>query len=161
MISNDFATLTAAPRPLTIGGQTYQLHPLTIGDLGRLQAWLETQLPDPVAAALKHCTPDVPVATQKFMLAEAIAQASKPRIKLGTPEADVLINSFGGVCEMLILSIRKGDSNFNRDDAERLFDVMTPADIVRAMSLTGTDLVMSGADPDPKATTTPTPTATG
>ncbi len=155
MISNDFATLSGSARPLSVAGTTYHVHPLTLGDYGKLQAWLETQIPDPVAVAVRNCTADVPISLQKHMISEALAIASKPRLKLGTPEADAIINSFGGVCEVLILSIQKGDPTFSREDAERLFNSMTAADLSRAFTYSAVDMVMSGeGGTDPKAETT-------
>lgn len=154
VIDNDFATVAGSPRPLTVSGTTYYVHPLTFGDYGKLQAWLETQIPDPVAVAVRNCTADVPIALQKHMISEALAIASKPRIKLGTPEADVLLNSFCGVCETLIISIQKGDPTFSREAAERLFSSMTTADLAKTFTYSAVDMVMSGGDPDPKAVTT-------
>ena len=41
----DAQTASGAGAKVTLGGRELTLHPLTVGDLGELQAWVHTQLP--------------------------------------------------------------------------------------------------------------------
>ena len=38
-------------KPIKFGDQEYRLSPLTVADLGELQQWVYTKLPDPIAVA--------------------------------------------------------------------------------------------------------------
>jgi hypothetical protein len=144
--------LTAAPRRLTLGGEVYEVHPLTLADLGKLQSWLDSQLPDPMAAAQRHIDAVKPtMEVQKYLYRTALEQAGRTRIFLGTPEAAQYLNSIDGVIELLYLGVSKGRPAFTRDDAREVFSRMTPADVLRLQQ--GTELDQVQDQPDPKAAT--------
>lgn len=146
---SDLAKLTAQPKPFVAGGVTYQVYPLTIGELGKLQAWIDAQYLDPIALALSHCD-GLPVQKQKFLMEMAIAQASKPKPRLGSPEAAELLNSIGGLTETLYLGIAKGDPSFTREMAAKVVAELTPDTLGSVQEQTEIAAVM----PDPKAPTT-------
>jgi hypothetical protein len=146
------ATLSNQPRPLTIDGVTYLVHPLTLDDFGKLQAWVQEQFPDPLQVAADRL--DLfPVPVQKHLVAMAIEQASKPRPRLGQPEADALVRSMDGTLELMRIAIAKGDPSFTRDKARALYARMNLAHLSMLYASTGADVVLS----DPKAETTKTP----
>src|SRR4051794_27592650 len=126
----DLATLTNTPRTLTVDGRDYRIHPLTLNDLGELQEWVNTQLPDPVEAiadspGFKRLPPEA----QKYAIRCAVELASKGKRRLGSPEATELINSTDGVCQLLFLTIKRGDPAFTQDDARKLSGCLTPRHI--------------------------------
>jgi hypothetical protein len=125
--------------------------PLTLADLGELQAWLDTQLPDPLAVVKRHIdSGGVPMEQAKFLYAEALKEASKTRIHLSSPDALVYLNGANGVIEMLYLSIRKGRPDWTRDQARKVFEALTPADIQRIQNITELDQVVPNSeDHDP------------
>ena len=95
---NSISSLTGQPRPLTAGGQTYQIYPLTIDDLGQLQGWIDSHFPDPfqtVQAAI--AAGNFNVTQQQFLLARAVEQSVRPRHLIGTPVADELLQSVEGL----------------------------------------------------------------
>jgi hypothetical protein len=152
---NDLASLTAAPRPLTIGGKTYQVRPLTIDDYGRLQAWLDAQWPDPFDAvnaeiARREYSP----AQQKHLLTSALELATRPKPKIGSDEAEPVVSSAKGVAQILYLAIRRDDPSFTVADAEAILPAMTPADFAKIFRASEAEHVLG--DPDPKATGTTT-----
>lgn len=164
---NDLATLNGKPRTLKVDGRDYLFYPLTLDDLGGLQAWVDAQTPDPFALAHGQINSGRFTIDQcKFLLKTAMEMAAKGAPKLGTDEADLLLQSAEGVKEVLFLSVRKGDPGFSRGDAAGLFRKVTQGDVAALFRATGLVEagVAAGADSDPKAQTgspTPTPTADG
>jgi len=148
---SNLTSLTGSPRTVTLGGEPYQVFPLTLADLGELQAWLDTQLPDPLAVVKRHIdSGGVPMEQAKFLYAEALKEASKTRIHLSSPDALVYLNGANGVIEMLYLSIRKGRPDWTRDQARKVFEALTPADIQRIQNITELDQVVPNSeDHDP------------
>lgn len=148
---NDLGTLNAKPRRLAVAGREYLVYPLTLDDFGGLQRWVDAQFPDPLQTVADYIErrPDLPVAVQKHLYAQAVQQAGQPRPRLGTPEADTIVQSVEGAKELIYLGIRKGDPGFTRDDAARLFAAMTVAHMAILHTATNADLVLS----DPKAPT--------
>jgi hypothetical protein len=149
-MSANLASLNASPRSIPIGGEVFQVHPLTLADHGKLQAWLETQLPDPlgmVQAYIDRAKPSMEV--QKFLLREAVHEASRTRVFLNSPEAIPYLNSPDGIIELLWISIVKGRPEFTREQARDVFGSMTSADVLKLQGTTEIDQVM--AEPDPKA----------
>jgi hypothetical protein len=146
----NLASLNASPRSIPIGGEVFEVHPLTLADQGKLQAWLETQLPDPLGLVQVHIDRAKPsMEVQKFLLREALHEASRTRVFLNSPEALPYLNSADGIVEILWLSIAKGRPEFTRERARDVFGSMTPADVLKLQSATELDQVM--AEPDPKA----------
>ncbi len=156
---NDPATLNGAPRSLTVAGVTYQVHPLTFADLGELQIWIEAQYPDPITVAAAALA-KLPTSLHKHLTTAALELASRPKPRLGTPEADRLLLSPEGFGELLRITIQKGDPSFTREQARLLFADMSLAQAAQVLKLTGLDLVVEpqpspsqcgGGDDDPKA----------
>lgn len=139
---DDLATLNARPRPMMLGGESYDIHPLTLGDFADLQRFVESQFPDPIAAA-KANLDGLPMAVQQYLLKEALAIAARPKPRLGTPEADAILQSLDGVREILFLSIRKGRPAFTRTDAAALYDRIGMDDIGRVFKDTNAEMVLS------------------
>lgn len=158
---SDLASLSAQPTPLSLGGETYHLHPLTIGEMGKLQAWVDAQFPDPFDLATRAISrgrvvvaPDgtesrepFTVEQQRHLFKVASDLAASGRRLIGTPEGDAKLRSLPGVMEQLYLSISKGDPTFTREKAAAIVDNLTMGQIARVFSATTTDLVMGADDP--------------
>ena len=145
---SDLPTLTGRPRRLVVRDRTYEIHPITIDDLAGLQSFIDAQFPDPFAAASRALAGgEWTVPMQQHLLRVAMEQATRRRRLIGTPEADEILMSMAGVCELLKLAIRKGDPSFSDDDARALFASMTVADLEGLLTATGMEMVLH----DPKA----------
>ncbi len=145
-MQNDLATLTAQPRTLTVEGQAYDVHPLKIEDVGALQKWVHEQYPDPIATVHARCQ-GLPLKVQQHLMGVAAELACRPLPKIGTPEADGLLESVDGIKEILFLAIRRGRPAFTRADAEALFAKLSEAELARVFRDTGVAAVVG----DPKA----------
>ena len=150
---NDLASLNGKPRILKVGGREYRFYPLTLDDQGDLQAWADAAAPDPFAIAHEQINSGrFSVEQGKFILRTAMELATKGKPKLGTEEADALLQSPEGVQEVLYLAVRKGDPTFTRESAAQLFRQVTQNDIASIMGTTG--MVEAGIvaeAPGPKA----------
>lgn len=145
---DDLGSLMGAPKRIMLGAASYVVSPLTIGDLGKFQEWIDWQT-DPfrlVQEAIERG--DYTIAQQKYMF-EAATNAARKRVLLGMPEADALMTSMDGVLRLLTISIGKADPSFTEARARVLYDKMSMGDIRMLMESTGAALVMS----DPKAAT--------
>ena len=124
---NDLATLTGQPvRSLKVDGQAYDLHPLTLDDYGRLQAWVDRQFPDPfdvVSAQIERGRLVVdadgnesrvpyPMAQQQYMLRSGARTVEPGPAADRHAEADAKVQATEGVQEMMFLSITKGRPAF-------------------------------------------------
>ena len=140
-------TLTGSARTVVLAGEPYQIHPLTLADLGELQAWLDAQLPDPLALVRRHIdSGNVPMEQAKYLYAEALKEASRTRVHLSSAEAMPYLNGAAGVIELLFLSIRKGKPEWTRLQARTVFESLTPADIQRLQNITELDQVVPEAN---------------
>ena len=152
---NDLSTLTMQPKTLTVDGREYKVHPLTLGDFGALQAWVDSQIPDPCLAAKKAINSGgLNMAQQQCFIREALQLASRRHL-IGTPEADALIRSVEGMKYTLYLSIRKGDPAFTEKDAEAMFAKMDFMDMASFGQASTLDMVVG--DPKEGGTNEPTP----
>lgn len=153
---NDIATLTAQPQILRVDGKEYKVHPLTFADLGELQAWVDSQFPDPFEVVSKAMNSGkFNYAQQQFMMQQAMEKATRPRHLLGTMEADELLLSVEGTKKILVVSIRKGDPSFTEKDADELFEKLTQADIAKLESATNLDMVVQDPKDEPPSIVPP------
>jgi len=174
---NSLASLTSQPSVLRVEAKNeegqltgemleYQVYPFTIEDLGKLQAWIDRQFPDPFDIArnaidkAKSTNNPFTYTQEQFLLKNAAELAMRPRNLIGTPEADALLGSSGACLEILMISIRKGDPTFDEDKSKQLIRSLTAMDILKVYQATQLNLVMS----DPKAgkpDENPTPNSNG
>jgi hypothetical protein len=148
---NDLGSLSGQPRPLTVRirgeERTYLVHPLMLDELGQLQGWIDAQFPDPfdqVNAAVARNEYTVP--QWQFLLECAVKLSTQRRRLIGTPEADLLLQSLEGTIQLLLLAIRKGDPAFGEEQARELRQHLSIGDLERVFSATGASMVMH----DPK-----------
>lgn len=127
--------LTARPKTIEIGGRVLQVTPLTIDDLGSLQAWIYAQLPDPVASA-RRMGEGMPASAQDGLFREALKEDRSARMayRIGTPGASELIQSLLGLVEMLYLGTRKHHPELAKDELPALIMKATSDGIDRVTS---------------------------
>jgi hypothetical protein len=147
---NNLKILTAQPQPLTVDGETYMVHPLTLDDWGALEVWLESQFVDPFdvvnrAIAKGGMTPS----QQQYLLSEALKESIKPKAPLGSIEADQLLMSMKGYAQILYLSIRRGRPGFTEQDAKDLAVKLSAADATNLGQISTLNLVASDPKDEP------------
>jgi hypothetical protein len=113
--------LTAQPRAIDLGGRSLRLSPLTLDDLGVLQAWIYSQLPDPHEAA-RRMGAGAPADVQSALFREAAREdrAARAEHRIGMPEATALIQGLFGVVEVLYLATRRHHPDLAKDDLPSL-----------------------------------------
>lgn len=139
-----------AYHPLVVDGVTYKVFPLTLSELGAVEAWGQAQFPDPFAQAELAMKRFGSLAMQKYLLDRAMEIASRPKPRLGSPAMNELLQSLPGLQEMLYHSIRKGDPSVTRETVKGLADRLTLAQIGAVFEASNLSLV-SGEPADPKA----------
>lgn len=152
----DAQTASGAGAKVTLGGRELTLHPLTVGDLGDLQAWVHTQLPDPIKVA-KELAEGLPAEVAKELALNAYEDVRSGARRLGSPEAVQLLNTLQGWRELLFLHGRKGQPSMTRDDWESVVLRAVEADLAQLQESLGEE--KGGAVPDPKAPSSSPPTA--
>jgi hypothetical protein len=121
-LNNDLAKLSGQPDQLTIDGRTFDLYPLTLGDLGALQAWLNSHVPDPFDA-LKGRVEHLDVDVRKYLYDKAMQEARTPRhVRFESAEGLSLLFSPEGLKRLLHLRIKHGDPGFTIEKAGELCD---------------------------------------
>jgi hypothetical protein len=120
---NDPATLTGQPKPVTAGDETRLIYPLDAEGIGKLQAWVDAQFPNPFEVLDRELRDRAyNTAQQQFLMRTAMELSVRGRRLIGTPEADALINSAAGTKYMLFLAISRGDPAFTEADAQRFYE---------------------------------------
>jgi hypothetical protein len=172
--------LTATPTTIEMGGRTLRLAPLTLSDMGALQAWIHAQLPDPIALA-RRLAEGMPPEVQTELLRDAFrhALAARKTHLLGTPEADEMIATLPGFVQVLSLMCRANHPELTPDDLAPLVGGLGRDEINRitlhafGIEPTADELAGAAAPPaggtngrtngdgvgDPKAVTVPVPAA--
>jgi hypothetical protein len=130
-------TLTAAPLTIELGGRPLRIAPLTIADLGELQAWINAQLianaPDPIAIA-RRLAEGFPPEVQSELLREAYrdardAREARPTAPIGTSEAFAVTGTAAGVKEILALALRKHQPDLTAEDLDGIVGSLLPGDL--------------------------------
>ncbi len=127
-MSDDYARATGSPRCIRINGSEYQVSKFTPRDIGDLQAWLKSEVPDPKLEARKllEGLPDA-VAIEVWRTMAEESKSWPPTI--GDERGNQLLTSTSeGIARLLWVSLRK----FNRVDlpkARELSEVVELSEI--------------------------------
>lgn len=144
----DAATMTGAPNEIELGGRTFKLSPLTVADLGELQAWVLAQLPDPIAVA-RQLAEGQPAEIAKEILLSAYEDTRNGARRLGSAEANAALKSLAGFRELLYLHGRKHHPEMTREAWEALLTAALRDEITVLSARLAEE--NGGAIPDPKA----------
>jgi hypothetical protein len=123
----DSATLSNAPREVSIAGKTYMVSALELGEWGKLQAWLRDHAKDPVVAAMESLNRarasgvEVTPEDRKALLEDARSEAKvwPPRVGSGA-WLDLLTETDGASAQFLRAVLRKHQPDLTDADADRL-----------------------------------------
>jgi hypothetical protein len=132
---NDLSTLNNRPEPLTApDGETRLQADLTFDDLGDLQRWCLSLLPDPFAIARQQiATGGYSLEQEQFLLRTAMETAAARKVPgLDAPEFRAALRSPAGVRETLWLSLRAADPKLSRADAMAFLAKLDEAAIAQA-----------------------------
>jgi hypothetical protein len=151
--------LTAQPRTIELGGRTLKISPLTIDDFGALQAWIYSQLPDPITSARRMAEGLPPTALgELFREAAREERASRLAHRIGTAGAGEMLQGLLGVVELLYLTARRHHPDLTRDELPALI-LSAGADGIDRVSAHAFGVEAGEGDADPKAGGVPAPSS--
>lgn len=133
-MSDALSAITAPSHLVTIGGTPYRVSPLSYNLLGELEAWINRQLPDPIAMA-KKMAEGLPDKQAEAVIMEGFRMAMLGPVRIQSPEAARVIESPAGGSYVLWLSLRTHQPNLMLADMERLVDSLSPADFAALQKL--------------------------
>jgi hypothetical protein len=147
----------AAPQPITLGGKTLLLSPLSIKDFKELEGYLRMLPLQEIKPQLEGLTPD----ERKHLLDRAYDQVRK--IRIGTADFDEASQTFNGICYMLWLCVRRRHPELGLDAAGDLigqaeFEQISQH-VNRMAGYASPDPTAPGAGGTPATTTTATTTS--
>jgi hypothetical protein len=148
----DIATLTNAPRRLTLAGEPFEVRALKAREWGILHQWLKEHAEDPITAVVRQISKTklagAPIdhEQQDFLMSAARDEAKRwPPRASSSAWFELLGDTDGGDVEFLLTAVRTGRPEFTRQQAEELGERMT------AQESTSLMLAALGLDPSPKA----------
>jgi hypothetical protein len=120
---------TAAPitailprvKVVSLGGKLRPIAELRLIDLAELQAWIEEQVPSPLAGLPEPGDPERDAALRRTWIP---AREWPP--KLGTDEASGIINQPEGLIAFVLVALRRGDPSVTPQDAAECAVKMAP-----------------------------------
>ena len=147
-MSDDYARATGAPLSIEIDGKEYRVSKFTPRDIGDIQSWLKSEIPDPRITARKMLEglPDaVAIEIWKTMAEEA---KSWPPALGDDRGNDLLIGTTEGAARLLWVTLRKHNGidlekarklteNVDLEQLTRLINLATPesADVPKRQTI--------------------------
>lgn len=117
----DLAQHTDQPTPFMIGGVEYLLSELTIASLGRLQAWIKTNVPHPIDAIKPHLA-GLDSECKAILLDQARKESQSWPPIMGTQAAARLLSERPDFqVELFWEGLKQHKADATRTEAERLF----------------------------------------
>ncbi|GAC1307089.1 MAG: hypothetical protein NVSMB14_12780 [Isosphaeraceae bacterium] len=145
---NDLASLNAKTfGTVEANGRTYTVHPLTLADLGELQAGVDSQAPDPFDAVSEQLgTGRFTPAQERHLLDGAIKAATARKPRIGEEEADERLRTFEGLKQIVYLGIKRGDHSITLAEVSKIVEELDPAQLAKVLNATEADKAIG----DPK-----------
>jgi hypothetical protein len=119
-VSDDYAKATAAASFIEIGDVTYRVGKFGPRDIGDLEAWLKSQVPDPRLAAKDLCA-GLPDAVAKEVWTDLSMEAANWPPSVDSRQGQKLLTqTWDGNAMLLWVSLRRHNASFSLEDAKRL-----------------------------------------
>jgi hypothetical protein len=148
----DIATLTQAPRELTLAGEPHSIRALKAREWGQLHQFLKDRAEDPFTAAVRQISKTklsgapITLEQEDFLMSAAREEAKHwPPRASSSAWFELIGDTEGGDVEFLLTAVRTGKPDFTREQAEDLGERMTAQESTTLM------LAALGLDPSPKA----------
>jgi hypothetical protein len=128
-------------------GREWNLTALTVKDLGEIQEWVYSKLPDPLEVAKKLAEGQDPSVVKELLL-NAYEDIRHGARKLGSPESTAVLNTVEGLCKQLLIRGRKNHPEMTFDDWAEVVEKTLKDEADELNKLSGED--QGGVLPDPK-----------
>ncbi len=121
----DLSTMTGAGGTIKLGGRTFLLRRLRVGDYGQVRQWLKDQLPRPFKIAndalidlqpLREIDPEAYEASRKELLASALQDTKGDVLTTDDKSVGAIMNSPEGIAFVLWLSLRREHPNTSLEE---------------------------------------------
>lgn len=133
-MSDDFARATGSPLYVTINGKEYRVSKFTPRDIGDIQAWFKSEVPDPRVEARKFIE-GIPDAVAIEVWKTAVEEARNWPPTLGDERSnDLLVASSEGVARLLWVTLRR-HNGIDLPQARQLVDHLDIGDIAELIRL--------------------------
>lgn len=116
------------PRLVRLGGREFLASEFRLADLADLQAWLEAESSDPFEDSASTILGGIRDREWKKLLWRIVDESGAWPPRLGSPDADGLIDSPSGMARQLYLSLRREHPEIDQAEADRLLAEVTPAE---------------------------------
>lgn len=148
----DLAIATGAERTVLVSGVTYRVPKLTPAILGRINAWLKDQVPNPKDRARERMA-GLPDAVALAIWRDAVEEAKDWPPTFGTPKGDAYLMQFDGVTQILFVLLSVTVPGFTIDQARAIVNAIGAEGVNHILSLAGSELrePVRAGDDDPKA----------
>lgn len=149
---HDLAIVTGAERTVIVAGTTYRVPKFTPSILGRINAWLKDEIPNPKDRARERMQglPD-PVALAIWQ--DAVEEARDWPFTFGSPRGDRYLMQFDGATRILYELLSVTTPGFTLDAARQMANQIGIEGLNHVISLAGMEVRQPAhaGDDDPKA----------
>jgi hypothetical protein len=154
-MQDDYAKAAASPRTVTIGEVAYKVSKFGPRDLGDLQAWLKSQIPDPRLMAKELCAGlSDAVALEIWRDLSQEAQDWPPTIT--SQEGNrLLMVTHEGNAQVLLVALRRHQAGFNIEQARKIAETISLDEITSVLNAGFPEPTFDPKDPA-ESTTPPT-----
>lgn len=149
---HDLAIVTGAERTVIVAGTTYRVPKFTPAILGRINAWLKDQIPNPKDRARDRMV-GLPDSVALAIWQDAIEEAKSWPLTMGSPKGDAYLMQFDGATRILYELLRVTTPGFDLGQAEQMMNQIGMEGINHILSLAGMEVrsPVTPGDDGPKA----------
>jgi len=144
---SDILSFLPQPTPISICGKVYNILPFSLNEMAKIQKWIDTVSPNPLAFIVEQLGTLAPDARRAVL--NEMKQYKTP--KLGTEEASDLLGTFDGLKEIFKIAIQKADPSVDNAKIDELIGSMSIEQFSKLMQKIGGIAFESEDDPKEKA----------
>ena len=148
----DLAIVVGSPRQIMVSGKTYSVPKFTPSIIGRMNAWLKDQVPDPRDVA-KRRMEGLPDAVALAIWSDAVKEAKTWPPTFGSPEGDEYLMAYNGWNVLVYELLKLTTPGITPDDVNKIVDSIGADGVNEILKLAAMEIrepIDPGGD-DPKA----------
>lgn len=148
----DLAIATGAERTVLVSGATYRVPKFTPAIVGRINAWLKDEVPNPKDKARERMA-GLSDAVALEIWRDAVEEARDWPITFGSPKGDLYLMRFDGATRILYELLGVTTPGFTMEQARVMMNAIGIEGVNHIISLAGAEIrePIRPGDDDPKA----------